>query len=149
MMSLQLSPTIFVNKSSNLSSNNVRVFSFCWDLAIYLMQHDFSYFNNISDIKRLSEAFDRQHSRVMCLAAGVGVECTLVQDDQVTLLLLKHVLVDGDNLPFKVHFVTVLVVEVDCLRQMDRVVQDLLCCLGNALLPSCNLVIQVAGYRNT
>ena len=118
-MSLQLGASLCIDCTVHCLSNDVHII---WDRRLDLVKHTLAYFEAICDLKNNVDAFNRQRPRVILLTTRSWVETTLVQDDQVALVLLELVCEYFDDLAGEVHLMRVVEVNTPRLRQMNRAV---------------------------
>lgn len=140
VMGHQLSATGPVNLAVHSHARNVHVLR---NLTINLVHHNFSNFDNIHNVIRLVSNF--QLANIILLSARCGIECTFVQNDQITFTLLQNISEHGETLSFEFPSFIVFIVKVLSFRQVHRRVKNSFSLLADTFLASGDFVIQVAG----
>mmetsp|Transcript_400 Transcript_400/g.786 ORF Transcript_400/g.786 Transcript_400/m.786 type:complete len:656 (-) Transcript_400:41-2008(-) len=141
VMSLKLPPSLEVDDDVDLLALAGEIDFFVEDVENALSDLD-----GVDDIVDLLASLKLEHSIVVLLPSRGGVDSRSVEDDNVVLVLLKHVAENFYNLCIEVHDGVVLVVDVLGLGDVRGVVEDVLGGLGRALLPDRDLVVEVLGH---
>jgi hypothetical protein len=110
------------------------------------VQHTFTDLDHINNLN-ITKTFDGHLTSVVLLPTRCRVEGRLVKNHQVSTVLLFHIVVDCDNFSLEVHLLTMVIVEILCLSQVNRIVQNLLGSLANTLLSCGDFIIKVSRNR--
>lgn len=144
MMGLELCTSHGIDGAVDGLSNGVKVIS---KLLVDLVEHTFANLDAVSYFKNFVNTFDAQVTCVVLLTTRGRVEAALVKNNQVSLVIFELVSEDSNALTFEVHLFVVVKVYVASLRQVNRVVKNLLWRLHNLLLTSGDLVVEVTWGR--
>ena len=145
VMSLKLEATDWVNRAVHSLANDVHIVI---EWLIDLVEDTLANLEAINDVVDSVNTIDYQSADIVGLTTGRRVECALVKDDQVALVTFHLVGEDFNDFSLEVHLLVIFEVDVASLWQVNRVVENLLWCLHDLLLPRCDLVVEITRCRN-
>ena len=145
VMSLKLEATYWVNRAVHSLTNDVHIVI---EWLIDLVEYTLANLEAINDVVDSVNTIDYQSTDIVGLTTGRRVECALVKDYQVAPVTFHLVGEYFNNFCLEVHLLVIFEVDVASLWQVNRVVENLLWCLHDLLLPRCDLVVEITRCRN-
>lgn len=144
MMSLKLGSSVHINLSLNLFSFN---FKSLWNFTVKFMEYTSSYFDNVDNLE-FSKSLNLEWTCIVKLSSRSGIESRLVEDQQVSLVSLKNVCENIKNSSCEFWQLTISVVHIYCLRNVNGVVKNFSRCYSSFFLTESNFIVEVSRLRS-